>query len=213
MIFVPLSVRRGLCSLTCFWVQFSLLFYWHIFYICFIKEDGKGKKRYIMKKRIRQYIGLLSAVLAYYAVHEGAHLLYALSTGVFRQINFMGIGMQIGIYEERMSDTGLGIFCSVGVAATMITAYVLTLTSAQICKVKSKTFKACMYYITIAMLLLDPLYLSILCGFFGGGDMNGIALLLPEWLARSFFGVLLVINCVIFWKVVLPKYKEAFAEQ
>ena len=166
-----------------------------------------------MKKRIRQYIGLLSAVLAYYAVHEGAHLLYALSTGVFRQINFMGIGMQIGIYEGQMSDTGLGIFCSVGVAATMITAYVLTLTSAQICKVKSKTFKACMYYITIAMLLLDPLYLSILCGFFGGGDMNGIVLLLPEWLARSFFGVLLVINCVIFWKVVLPKYKEAFAEQ
>ena len=85
-----------------------------------------------MKKCIRQYIGLLSAVLAYYAVHEGAHLLCALSTGVFRQINFMGIGMQIGIYEGRMSDTGLGIFCSVGVAATMITAYVLTLTSAQI---------------------------------------------------------------------------------
>ena len=65
-----------------------------------------------MKKRIRQYIGLLSSVLAYYAVHEGAHLIYALSTGVFRQINFMGIGMQIGIYEERMSDTGLGIFWS-----------------------------------------------------------------------------------------------------
>lgn len=43
--------------------------------------------------------------------------------------------------------------------------------------------------------------------------MNGIALLLPEWLARSFFGVLLVINCVMFWKVVLLKYKEAFAEQ
>ena len=166
-----------------------------------------------MKKRIRQYIGLLSAVLAYYAVHEGAHLIYALSAGIFRQINFMGIGMQIGIYEERMSDTGLGIFCCIGVAATMITAYVLTLTSAQICKVKTKTFKACMYYITIAMLLLDPLYLSILCGFFGGGDMNGIAIFLPEWLARSFFGVLLVINCVIFWKVVLPKYKEAFAEQ
>ena len=163
-----------------------------------------------MKKRIRQYIGLLSAVLAYYAVHEGAHLLYALSTGVFRQINFMGIGMQIGIYEEQMSDTGLGIFCSVGVAATMITAYVLTLTSAQICKVKSKTFKACMYYITIAMLLIDPLYLSILCVFFGGGDMNGIALLFPEWAVRIFFGVMLVIHCLLFWRIVLPTYKRAF---
>ena len=124
-------------------------------------RNNIGGEGYIMKKRMRQYIGLFSAVLAYYAVHEGAHLIYALSTGAFRQINFMGIGMQIGIYEERMSDTGLGIFCSVGVGATMITAYVLTLTSAQICKVKSKIFKACMYYITIAMLLLDPLYLSI----------------------------------------------------
>ena len=115
--------------------------------------------------------------------------------------------------SKKMGREGYIMKKRVGVAATMITANVLTLTSAQICKVKSKNFKACMYYITIAMLLLDPLYLSILCGFFGGGDMNGIALLLPEWLAGSFFGVLLVINCVMFWKVVLPKYKEAFAEQ
>ena len=75
-----------------------------------------------MNKHIRQYIGLLSAVLMYYIIHEGAHLIYALSVGAFRKINFMGLGMQIGIYEERMSETGLGIFCSVGVAATMITA-------------------------------------------------------------------------------------------
>ena len=35
-----------------------------------------------------------------------------------------------------------------------------------------------------SLLLLDLLYLSVLCGFFGGGDMNGIALLCPEWAAR-----------------------------
>ena len=45
-----------------------------------------------MNKKIRQYLGLLSAVLVYYLVHEGAHLVYALSIGVFRQINFMGGG-------------------------------------------------------------------------------------------------------------------------
>lgn len=166
-----------------------------------------------MNKRVRQYVGVLSAVLAYYVIHEGAHLIYALSNGVFRQINFMGIGVQIGIYEERMSNTQLGIFCGVGVVATMIAAYVLTLTAPQVCRVSSKVFKACMYYITKAMLLLDPLYLSVLCGFFGGGDMNGIALLLPEWLARSFFGGLLVLNSILFWKVVLPKYKKAFTEK
>ena len=155
-------------------------------------------------------IGLFSAVLMYYIIHEGAHLIYALSVGAFRQINFMGLGVQIGIYEEQMSNLQLGIFCLSGAAATMVTAYVLTLTASQICKADTKIFKACLYYITIAMLLIDPLYLSILCGFFGGGDMNGIALLFPEWAVRIFFGVMLVINCLLFWRIVLPTYKRSF---
>ena len=33
-----------------------------------------------MSKRTRQYIGILAALAAYYLVHEGAHLLYALLT-------------------------------------------------------------------------------------------------------------------------------------
>ena len=47
-----------------------------------------------MSKRVRQYISIVAAVAAYYLVHEGAHLLYALFTGAFKQINIMGIGMQ-----------------------------------------------------------------------------------------------------------------------
>ena len=165
-----------------------------------------------MNKQTRQYVGLLSAVLAYYFVHEGAHLVYALSAGVFQRINFLGLGVQVAIYSEGMSNLQLGIFCLVGAAATTITAYVLTLTAPQICKTHSMVFRACMYYITIAMLLIDPLYLSVLCGLFGGGDMNGIALLLPAQIARFFFGMLLVIHCLLFWKAVLPKYKQSFAE-
>ena len=38
-----------------------------------------------MSKRARQYIGILAAVVAYYLVHEGAHLLYALFAGVYRK--------------------------------------------------------------------------------------------------------------------------------
>ena len=165
-----------------------------------------------MSKQIRQYFGLLSAVLVYYLVHEGAHLIYALSIGVFRQINFMGVGVQVDVYAQQMSNLQMGVFCLVGAVATTLAAYVLTLVSPQICKSTSKVFKACMYYVTLIMLLLDPLYLSVLCGFFGGGDMNGIALLFPEWAARTFFGVLLVINGILFWKTVLPKYKNAFAK-
>ncbi len=68
----------------------------------------------IMSKRTRQYIGILAALAAYYLVHEGAHLLYALFTGVFKQIGLMGLGVQIDVCAERMTDTQLGIFCLFG---------------------------------------------------------------------------------------------------
>ena len=165
-----------------------------------------------MSKRARQYTGILAALAAYYLVHEGAHLLYALFTGVFKQINFMGLGVQIDVCAERMTDTQLGIFCITGALATFCAGYVLTALAKRICRTESKLLHAMLYYITIAFLLLDPLYLSVLCGFFGGGDMNGIALLCPEWAARCIFGVLLIVNGFVFWRSVLPSYKKSFAE-
>lgn len=67
--------------------------------------------------------------------------------------------------------------------------------------------------IFLILLLIDPLYLSALCGLFGGGDMNGIALLCPEWAARSLFGVLLFVNGLVFWKRVLPVYRQSLSQQ
>lgn len=163
-----------------------------------------------MNKRARQYIGLFSAIVVYYVIHEGAHLIYAFCIGVFKQIKFMGLGIQIDVYAEQMTSEQLGIFCLVGSVATTITAYVLVILADKIKNVSSKCFKACMYYITIAMLLLDPLYLSLLCGMFGGGDMNGISLLVSEIVARIGYGILLIINIIVFLKIVLPKYKEGF---
>ena len=156
---------------------------------------------------------MLSAIIAYYIIHEGAHFVYALITGVFKEIKFMGLGMQIDIYAEKYTDIQMGMFCIIGSVATFITAYLLTFMANKIVKSESKRFKACVYYITIAMLLLDPLYLSLLCGFFGGGDMNGIARLCPEIAARIGYGVLLIVNMFVFIKVVLPKYKAAFDEE
>ena len=165
-----------------------------------------------MSKKTRQYIGLLSAIIAYYVIHEGAHLVYALITGAFKDIKFMGLGMQIDLSSDRFTDQQMCVFCIVGSAATFVTAYLLVFLADKIVKAESKPFKACMYYITIAMLLLDSLYLSLLCGFFGGGDMNGITLLFPEIAAHIGYGVLLIVNVFVFIKVVLPKSKAAFAE-
>ena len=166
-----------------------------------------------MSKRMRQYIGILAALAAYYFVHEGAHLLYALLTGVFKQIRLMGLGVQIDVCAERMTDMQLGIFCLVGALATFCVGYLLAALTRSICHAKSKLLRAVLYYITIAFLLLDPLYLSVLCSFFGGGDINGIALLCPEWAARCLFGALLLVNGLVFWKQVLPVYRQSFSKQ
>ncbi len=165
-----------------------------------------------MNKRYRQYAGLLSAVLAYYLVHEGAHLVSALSMGVFKGIRFMGLGVQIDVHAGRMTDVQMGIFCLVGALAALAAGYLLTCLADKIGKSRSKVFKACMYYITLALLVIDPVYLSVLCGFFGGGDMNGIKLLLPEPFARLLFGAVLAVNAVVFFKRILPVYKRAFEE-
>lgn len=166
-----------------------------------------------MNKRIRQYIGLFSAIITYYIIHEGAHLLYALSIGTFKQINFIGLGIQVDVYRDRMTDTELGIFCILGSLATSIAAYLLITLIPKIGKSQAKVLKACMYYITIALLILDPIYLSVLCSFVGGGDMNGIALSMPEVVARIVYGVLLAIHGLLIFKVVIPKYKQAFANE
>lgn len=163
-----------------------------------------------MSKRIRQYLGIVVAIIFYYLIHEGAHLLCALCMGVFKKIVFKGIGVQIDVYAERMTPGQLGVFCLVGAAATLLAGYVLVLLRRKICAVHSPLFRAVCYYITIAFLLIDPLYLSVLCGFFGGGDMNGIRLLCPEWVARSLFGVLAAVNVFVFWRVILPTYQKSF---
>ena len=107
----------------------------------------------------------------------------------------------------------MGIFCIIGSVATLLTGYVLVVFTDKSIQVASKVFKASMYYITMALLFMDPFYLSILCSFFGGGDMNGISLLVPEILARIVYGIILLINIVVFLKFVLPKYKLAFADE
>lgn len=94
----------------------------------------------------------------------------------------------------------------------MIAAILLTLLAPNICRIERKTVKAVFYYITMVMLLLDPLYLSVLCRFFGGGDMNGIRLLLPEIIARIVFGALFIVGLTVFIKRILPLYKAAFAD-
>jgi len=102
-----------------------------------------------MDKRIRQYVGIIAAIVTYYIVHEGAHLICACIFGVYKHVYFKGIGVQVDVYREKMTDTELGVFCLAGAAATLFVGYSLAYCSGSICKIKSKLVRATLYYITI----------------------------------------------------------------
>lgn len=166
-----------------------------------------------MSKKARQYIGIVVSLLSYYLVHEGAHFLYAKLSGVYKAVNVIGfVGVQVDIFRERMSDQELGMFCLVGPLATLLVSWMLAAMSDRICQISNKPLKASLWYVSLTLLILDPLYLSILYRFVGGGDMNGIKLLVPELAAEAGFAFLLILHIILIAKVLLPKYRKSFQD-
>lgn len=164
-----------------------------------------------MKSNARKWLGLIIAILCYYIVHEGTHAIAALFMGSYQRIKFMFPGMQIVVNKDAMSDLQLAVFCIAGPLATLLLGYALVLITKRILKSNNKVIKAAFYYMTLGMLIIDPIYLSVLCGFFGGGDMNGIILFgIPEVVARSAFGVIGAINVFVFVKYIYLAYKADF---
>ena len=150
-------------------------------------------------KRARQYLAAFIAIVTYYLVHEGSHLFYALWHGALKQINLMPLGVQVDIYRDRLSDIQFAHFCMSGAIATIFAAWVLTIHSTVLTKwfgIKLGNFSpfllTCSLYTTIAMLLCDPLYLSVLQFFMGDGDMYGIQMMLPRYIVIVGFALLFI---------------------
>lgn len=164
-----------------------------------------------MPSNVRKCLGVAVTIIGYYVIHEGTHLLTARILGVFQEIRFKELGVQIVVEASGMSNIQLAIFSIMGSVATLLVGYVLILSKNWILLSNSKVLKAVFYYATLGFLVNDPIYLSILCGFFGGGDMNGIVLFgIQETVARLIYGVIAVVNIFIFIKYIYPAYKQNF---
>ena len=68
-------------------------------------------------------------------------------------------------------------------------------------------------YVTVIMLVLDPIYLCLLSGAFGGGDVNGILYLMPQAWVWTIFAFILLFNIWILLKKVNPTYTASFKER
>lgn len=172
----------------------------------------------ITKERIiknsRKWFGLICAIILYYLIHEGSHVLVALFYGVFEKIKILGLGVQVVTNIELLSDFQRAIFCVSGCISTLIVGYLLVIFTKKIVKSKNKIIKAICYYTTLVFILLDPIYLMVLYKFVGGGDMNGILLFgIPEVIVQLIFGIIVIINIFLIVKKVYPTYKQSFSEQ
>jgi hypothetical protein len=169
-----------------------------------------------IQKSIKLWTGLFIAIISYYIVHEGVHLLLALLFGVFERIRFVGLwGVQIVTTEGGLAGIKLAVFSGLSSIVTVIIGYILAF-SPSTYKVKNKNILIAIYYITLCFMILDPLYISILSLFIGGGgDLNGIVTGLgtSDISFRIVFGIISIISIILFKKRVAPKYKEIFKEE
>lgn len=165
-----------------------------------------------MQGNLRKWLALLLAIAAYYVVHEGAHAIAALQFGVFERIQLLIPGVQVVIDADALTDAQLLLFSASGAAATLASALLLMALAPRITRSSSKMLRAFGFYATIVLLLADPIYLALLSGLFGGGDLNGLLLSgLPETALRLLFAAIGILGAVIFIKKVYPGYKASFS--
>lgn len=168
-----------------------------------------------LEKSVKQWLGVFIAIVSYYIIHEGTHLLLALILGVFERIRFVGIwGIQIVTTEGSLNGINLALFSGLSSIVTILIGYILAF-HPSIYKIKNKNILIGIYYIVLCFLLLAPLYMSILSKFIGGGgDLNGIiaGLKTSDIPFRIIFGIILIINILLFKNKVCPKYNRIFKE-
>lgn len=157
----------------------------------------------------RKYLYFVLAGITYLAVHEGIHIVQALIYGIYKGINMLPLGVEVEVIQPlTISGPKLAAFSGLSSISTLLMGYVLFLLSPVVLKSKKQHLKNYIYYVTFIFLLLDPIYISILSYFVGGGDINGIALGLhiPYMLVRSIYLIVAIINVCLIYKKLYPAY-------
>lgn len=165
-----------------------------------------------LRRNFKLWIGIIIAIIVYYVIHEGTHLIQAILTNNFDSIRLVGfVGIEIMI-KEVPTGLSLALFSGLSSIITVVCGYTLVIVMDKILVLNIKIVKVALYYITIILLSLDPVYMSILHRYVGGGDMNGIVqgLSISSLPVSIIFGLLAIINIYIIIKKVHPAYKNNF---
>ncbi len=153
-----------------------------------------------IRRRLYFFIPALLTALLQHTVHESTHYLAALLLGEpVTEFRFLTNGLLTSqvIYAtpvaERVGAHWLIIAWSPAVLTTII-GYALY-ASRHRWLTDITWLNAGFWFATVYFLVVDPLYLSILAPFVGGGDVAAVAAVgWPRWPIHLLAGLLLVIN-------------------
>lgn len=161
-----------------------------------------------MNRFIRKYLYTILAGITYLIIHEGVHIIQAMTLDIYEGIRLLPLGIEVEILQPlTIEGLELAAFSGLSSIVTVLIGYFLLLFSPNIIKFNNQLIKNYLYYITFVFLLLDPIYMSVL-SFFVGGDINGIVLGLniSYMSVRSVYFVIAILNSYLVYKKLYPTY-------
>jgi len=158
---------------------------------------------------MKRWLVFLLAVVIFVLVHEGTHALVATFYGEYEAFRIRPIGFEIQFRTPVEERDGIhwAFISGASNLVTILIGYLLMLFGERLVRLRSLFLRATLFYLTLILLLADPLNLSI-GPFIYGGDANGIAigLGLNRYIIQMIFLVVLFVNREFVAQRLFPMY-------
>jgi hypothetical protein len=158
---------------------------------------------------MKNWLAFLFAVVIFITMHEGIHALMATLYGEYEALIIKAIGfpeVQYTTPVEERSGVHWIFISGTSNLATILVGYLLLLIGDKLARLRG-LYRSTLFYLTLILLLADPLNLSI-GPFIYGGDADGIALGLGinRSVIQFVFLVVLFVNRELIAQKLLPMY-------
>ena len=158
---------------------------------------------------MRRFVILLLIILLYMVIHEGAHIAVSTVYDEFQSARWNVIGPEI-IFRtpvEQRDGFQWAVISGVSNLLTIVIGYLLLLNRDRFSRSSSLFIKGLAYFLTLLLLVADPLNLSI-GPFFYGGDVYGIAegLDIHRYVIQFVLLLILLLNRELIATKLLPAY-------
>lgn len=159
---------------------------------------------------VKRVLAFLLALAIFAAVHEGMHAFIAMLYDEFEAFHIRPFGLEVTFRTPVEERHGIQwVFISgIGNLVTIMLGYMLLSFGKWFARLRSLFLKSTLFYLTLVLLLADPLNLSI-GPFIYGGDANGIAIGLGihRYVIQMIFLVVFLVNRELVAQELFPMYE------